>query len=173
MTRIQNRRLLILRHGKSSWNSIFGADFDRPLAKRGRRDAPKVGLWLKNQNLSPDIVYSSPAKRAKETAINVCQTMPFEIENIQWVPFIYEATLKSLISLINTCPDSAGTVLLVGHNPGLEKLIAYLSKDPITVPADGKLLTTTCLAHLEIETAWREAEESSARLISITRPAKM
>ncbi len=167
------RHLLLLRHAKSSWTTDVESDFDRPLAKRGKQDAEKVGSWLNHQKLIPDLILSSPAKRARKTILTACHQIPIDTDDIQWFPEIYDAGLTDLIKVLRTCPDMAQTVLMVGHNPGMEYLLEYLCRGPVPLANDGKLLTTACLANLEIATRWRNLTESAAQLISITRPAEM
>jgi phosphohistidine phosphatase len=169
----KSRRLVLLRHAKSSWKSEAEDDFDRPLAKRGKQEAVKVGIWLKQQKLIPDLVLSSPAARARKTILKVCRELRLDCDEIRWTPEIYDASLDDLIKVIKTCPDKAKTVMIVGHNPGLEYLLEYLCRDPPPVGKDGKLLTTGCIANLELPTKWSAAGQSVARLVSITRPADM
>lgn len=76
------RELLLLRHAKSDWDSDVASDFERPLAKRGKNDAPKVGSWLYREGLVPDHVVSSPATRARQTAIKVCKRLDFKKRRI-------------------------------------------------------------------------------------------
>ncbi|MGH8548194.1 MAG: SixA phosphatase family protein [Methylococcales bacterium] len=169
----KTRHLVILRHAKSSWKSDAETDFDRPLAKRGKQDATKAGLWLKNQKLTPDLVLSSPAQRARRTVLKVCRELSFDADEIRWNPEIYDASLNDLVKVLKTCPDETRTVLLVGHNPGLETLLEYLCREPLPLTEDGKLLTTGCVAHLEVPAKWSATTKSIARLLSITRPTEM
>lgn len=167
------RHLVLLRHAKSSWKSDAETDFDRPLAKRGKQDAVKAGLWLKQQKLIPDLILSSPALRARKTILKVCRGLSFEDDEIQWIPEIYDASLNALVKVLKACPGKAKTVFLVGHNPGLEDLLAYLCQDPVPVTEDGKLLTAGAIAHLEVTGKWSDTTKSVARLLSITRPSDM
>lgn len=167
------RHLLILRHAKSAWDTDAATDFDRPLAERGKKDAPKVGKWLHRQNLIPDHVVASPAKRAKKTARKVCKALGIDKDQIQWEPRIYEAGATRLLEVLADCPPSAKTVMLVGHNPGLETLLVYLCGPNIEVPEDGKLLPTATVAHLEMPKDWSQLETGTARLLSLTRPGML
>lgn len=169
----QSRRLILLRHAKSSWQHEVESDFDRPLAKRGKQDAIKAGLWLKHQKLIPDLILSSPAKRARKTILKVCGELNFDTDDIRWIPEIYDASLNDLLKILKSCPDQAETVMMVGHNPGLEYLLEYLCRDRVRLAADGKLLTAACIANLEITTKWSVASKSTAKLTSITRPPEM
>lgn len=166
------RELLILRHAKSDWSAGDLTDFERPLAKRGKRDAPRVGEWLYREGLVPDLVVSSPAERAKQTAFCVCKSMDFKKKKIQWDRDIYAAGVPDLLGVLSRCPAKATTVLLVGHNPGLEELLRFLAGDEVEIPPDGKLLPTATLARLEMPTDWDDLEPGCAQLVGVTRPRK-
>ena len=168
-----SRELLILRHAKSDWTSGPASDFDRPLAKRGKKDAPRVGEWLYREGLVPDMVISSSAERARQTAVKVCKSMDFKKKNIQWDDKVYEAGVTDLLNVLARCPPEERTVLLVGHNPGLEDLVCYLAVDEVEEPSDGKLLPTAALARLEMPDDWTALEAGCAQLVSVTRPRKL
>jgi len=164
-----SRELLILRHAKSDWDSGARSDFDRPLAKRGRRDTPRVGRWLNEQGLVPDYVVSSPAERAKQTVIGVCAQMDIPAEDIHWDSRIYHASSGALLDVLNESPPDARRVMIAGHNPGLEILLQNLCADEIPMPPDYKLMPTAAVAHLEITSSWRDLEGRLARFLSLTR----
>jgi phosphohistidine phosphatase len=168
-----SRQLLILRHAKSSWDSDAPTDFERPLSKRGQHDAPRMGAWLRQQGCIPDYVVSSPAKRAKQTVRRVCEALAIETDQTHWEPRIYEASPGTLLHVLADCPDKAETVLLVGHNPGLESLVEYLCGDRTPAPTDGKLLPTATVARLAMPDDWGQLETGCAHLISITRPRSL
>ena len=163
------RELLILRHAKSSWDSDARTDFERPLAKRGRKAAPRVGRWLKQQSLVPDYVVSSPAERAKQTVIAVCGQVDFPPEQINWDSRIYGGGTTALVSVLRESPADAQRVLIAGHNPGLEILVQYLCEDSVSFPHDGKLMPTAAVAHLELASEWEDLGRGLARLQSLTR----
>lgn len=167
-----SRQLLILRHAKSDWDSGTSTDFERPLAKRGQRDAPRMGRWLDEQGLIPDYVVSSPALRAKQTTLKVCETLKIEATRLHWEGRIYEASAGILLEVLANCPESSSVVLLVGHNPGLEMLLRYLCSD-IPIPADGKLLPTATLADVEMPDSWSRLDPGAGRLRSLTRPRSL
>jgi phosphohistidine phosphatase len=166
------RELLILRHAKSDWDAPSSSDFDRPLAKRGKRDAPRLGEWLYREGLVPDLVVSSPAERARQTALKVCTSMDFKKKKIVWDEEVYAAGVPALLGVLRRCPETAATVLLVGHNPGLEGLLRFLAGDEVETPPDGKLLPTATLARLEMPKDWSDLEPGCAQLVSICRPRK-
>jgi len=163
------RELLILRHAKSAWDTGARSDFERPLAARGIKAAPKVGRFLVQQNLVPDFLISSPAERAKQTVMAVCRQMGVDPSAIHWDDRIYGGWTSSLVNVLRECPPQAARVLIAGHNPGLEGLLTHLSDQRVSGPGDGKLLPTAALAYLEIRTEWADLDKASGRLISITR----
>jgi phosphohistidine phosphatase len=167
------RELLILRHAKSDWHAGARSDFDRPLAKRGKKDAPRVGEWLYREGLVPDLVVSSPAQRAKQTVIRVCDSMDVNKKAILWEDEIYEGGLERLLNVLARCPDDASTVLLVGHNPGLEELLIHLAGEGIETPTGGTLLPTAALARLEMPQDWSRLEPGCAELLALVRPRKL
>jgi len=166
------RELLILRHAKSDWGTEAARDFARPLAKRGKKDAPRVGEWLYREGMVPDAVISSPAERARQTALAVCKSMDLKKKKILWEEDVYAAGLDELLAVLARCPADASTVLLVGHNPGLEDLLRFLAGEEVEEPADGKLLPTATLARLEMPKDWKSLATGCAQLVSITRPRK-
>jgi phosphohistidine phosphatase len=121
------KRLLILRHAKSSWADSSLDDWQRPLNDRGRRDAPHVGEWLRDRALVPDLILTSDAVRARETADAVATAAGYTRE-IVVEPSLYHATPADAIEVVRSIGDqTARTVLIVGHNPGLEDLVSRLS----------------------------------------------
>jgi phosphohistidine phosphatase len=164
------RELLILRNAVSDWESNALTDFDRPLAKRGKRDAPKIGAWLYREGLIPRYVVSSPARRARQTATRACKSLEIRKRAIVWDPKIYEANLADLLGVLGRCPVESATVLLVGHNPGLEYLVRHLCGNDLTPPPDGNLLPEGALARLEMPEHWDQLAQGCAQLVSITRP---
>jgi phosphohistidine phosphatase len=165
---IMTRELLLLRHGKSDWDTGVD-DFHRPLKDRGKRGAQRIGVWLAQQHLTPDLVVASPAERALVTAQKTCKAMGNGDEGIQRDKRIYAAEIDDLLAVLGDCPQDAGRVMLVGHNPGLEDLLVWLAGEVVPVPEDGKLLPTATLARLQMPVDWRALVAGCARLDSITR----
>jgi len=163
------RELLLLRHGKSDWGTDVD-DYHRPLKDRGKRGAQRVGVWLAQQGQVPDHIVSSPAERALVTAQKTCKVMGNGDQGIQQDIRIYAAGIEELLAVLSDCPQDAGRVMLVGHNPGLEELLVWLAGETIPLPEDGKLLPTATLARLQMPADWRALVAGCARLDSITRP---
>jgi phosphohistidine phosphatase len=160
-----SRELWLLRHAKAERHPGM-EDFDRALKKRGKRAALNLGEWLKQQNLIPDLVLSSPAKRAISTAIRVLEGMDeTEITVIQ-DRRLYGEGFERLKTVLAESSANAHRVLLVGHNPELEDLLTYLL-GIAHVPDRDKLLPTAALARLDMPDDWSDLATESARLLSI------
>ena len=168
MTRM-DRELLILRHAKSAWDTGAPSDFERPLAKRGEKAAPRVGRWLLEQGLIPDYVVSSPALRAKQTVMLVCRKLGVEAQRICWDERVYGGWTRDLIEVLRASPAEAQRVMIAGHNPGLEDLVETLSEGRVPRPADGKLMPTAAVARLRIGVPWAELGAGTGQLLSLTR----
>jgi phosphohistidine phosphatase len=121
------RTLLILRHAKSSWKEPGLTDHDRPLNKRGQRDAPRVGELLDELDLVPQQIFSSDAVRAATTARMVAQACRFDLDLLDITPHLYLATPDTYIQYVQRHGEGEGRVLVVGHNPGLEGLLHVLT----------------------------------------------
>lgn len=163
------RELLILRHAKSAWDTGAPSDFERPLAERGAKAAPRVGRWLRDEGLVPDYVVSSPAERAKQTVIAVCRELGIDERRVCWDRRIYGAWARTLIEVLRESPADARRVLIAGHNPGLENLVEALCGTDTPIPSDGKLMPTAAVARLGFEVPWAELAAGSATLLSLTR----
>ena len=139
------KHIYLLRHAKSSWKDLTIPDFDRPLNKRGKRDAPKMGKLLGKMGVSPDLIISSPAKRTKETISIISKEIHFR-EKIFYNENIYDSSADELLNIIKAFDEKFNRVLLVGHNPSLTDLVNYLSKDKIdNIPTCGIVgLTFNC-----------------------------
>ena len=166
------RELLLLRHGKSDWNTDNN-DFDRPLQDRGKRGAQRIGVWLATNDLVPDYVISSPAERALVTAEKCCKAMGQGSGNIVQQQKIYLADADDLLEVLRQIPTEASRVLLVGHNPGLEELLLSLTGGEVEPAEDGKLLPTATLAILETDEDWSDLKQNSARMVKLIRPSTL
>jgi phosphohistidine phosphatase len=161
--------LLLLRHGKSDWGAGAADDFSRPLARRGTRNSKRIGLWLVEQGLRPDTVITSPAARTLRTATLACKALDIAPGQIVQDPRIYLASPATLLGVLRELPASARTAMLVGHNPGLEDLLARLLGDAVPHPDDGKLMPTAALAHLALDTDWQALDAGRVQLIKLVR----
>jgi phosphohistidine phosphatase len=161
------KTLLILRHAKSAWGDPALEDHDRPLNKRGRESAPKMGELLRKENLRPNLILSSTALRARKTAELVAQACSYtgalELESS-----LYAAPPEAYIRVLSAVPDLYQNVMVVGHNPGLEELVRDLT---------GKIepLPTAALAYVRLPIQhWAElAEDAAGELVHVWRPKEI
>lgn len=120
------KTLTLLRHGKSSWDDHHLSDHDRPLAKRGLRDAPRMGKRMSKRGLEPDWLLTSSAVRALQTAELVEPALRHPGLELRVDPRIYLATPGELLAVLTDTPDRIGELVMVGHNPGLTQLANML-----------------------------------------------
>ncbi len=146
------------------------ADFDRPLKKRGIRDAARIGHWLRDRDLVPDLILSSTAERAIATARLTCDAMGFDKNAVQEEPSLYHASLETLLAVIRGLPGSAHRVLIIGHNPGLEELLAALAETQISPHDDSGRMQTAALALMGLNRDWADTAPGTASIITIIRP---
>lgn len=132
---MMKKTLYIARHAKSSWNDMSLSDFERPLNARGKRDIPFMANLLKDKNIKPELILSSPAKRAKKTAKQYHETLGGEL---RFDERIYEASSMSLLYLVQEAFEKVDSVMIVGHNPGFTALNDMLSDKSIyNIPTAG------------------------------------
>ncbi len=167
------RELLVLRHGKSDWGSDAVDDFDRPLARRGREAVKHMASWLREQNLLPQHILSSPAERARQTALRLCRYAEIPESRIVWEQTIYCADLGALLAVLANAPGQHGRTMIVGHNPGLEELVEYLAGEPIEAPAGRPALPTAALVRVTMPYQWKRLESGCAQLVSTNRPREL
>jgi len=158
-----------MRHAKSDWSTSASNDFDRPLSRRGDRDAPRMAAWLADQGLVPKMIISSPALRTKQTVLAVVEKLGIPEQDIIWDAAVYEASLDQLLEVLDKYSAAADSLLLVGHNPGLDSLVEYLS-DRQPEYRRGKLMTTAAVAVLDYGNKEISTREHSARLQMLMRP---
>ena len=159
------KTLLILRHAKSSWSDSAPVDHMRPLNTRGRRDAPRIGDLLREQRLIPDLILSSDAVRARVTAEAVAETARYA-GKILLDPNLYLASSARIVAVLRAVGETTtDTVMIVGHNPGLEDLVVQLTGESEDLP-------TAALAHVVLPIdQWRDLTMSTrGALLMLWRP---
>lgn len=149
--------LYLFRHAKSSWSFDDLSDQERPLNDRGRDDAPAMGQALGKRHICPDFIVSSPAVRAMSTAVLVARELQYPSNKISINTGIYGADTDDLLAIIHALPDSAASVLLVGHNPTITETANALS--PATV-SEMPTAAVVCL-HFECD-KWEEVSKMNA-----------
>lgn len=132
------KTIVFIRHAKSSWNFPELIDFERPLNKRGKRDAPEMAIRLDKLGIQPDLIVSSSAVRAKMTATYFAELLNYPIPLIQEIDKIYEATKKDVFDVIKTFSNKSEVVLVFGHNPTFTTIANHFSNVSIAnVPTCG------------------------------------
>ena len=181
MTQGQGRTLVLFRHAKSAWPDV--ADHDRPLAPRGRRDAPVMGAWLRDAGLLPDRVLCSTARRARETW-QLAQTGLGTEPPVSFERGVYDSAADGLLTLVRQASAAVTTLLVIGHNPTNEDL-AFMLAAP--TPGDGAgsapddaaasamermraKFPTAAIAVLGFAGTWRGLGQGKARLTAFVTP---
>ncbi len=166
---MQSRQLVLVRHAKAETGD--GPDIERALAARGLGDAPGIGERLAREGLAPDRVVVSPARRAAQTwelaAGRLDSPAPVVDERV------YRNTVADLLAVVRETPADAGTVVLVGHNPGLEQFAAALDDQTADPKLRGELargLRTAGVAVFRLGTAWAQADAGTATLVAVSSP---
>lgn len=164
------RKLILLRHAKSDWPDV--ADHERPLAKRGRRDAPAVGHWLAASGYLPGSVICSTALRARQTWELARSRMLSGVSPVvRYEPRVYGATVLGLLMLVREFDPAWRTAMIVGHNPGLAELAVGLANpDSGAVP---HAFPTAAVAVLRLLGSWAETAPGEATLLAFTVPAEL
>ncbi|MEQ1923240.1 MAG: histidine phosphatase family protein [Pyrinomonadaceae bacterium] len=160
------KTLYLLRHAKSSWDDTTQTDFERPLNPRGLKAAPLMGEFIAKKGLEPSVIVSSPAMRAKTTARLIKDAGSLSAE-IVFEKSIYEASPNALRQVVSEIDHEHASVLLVGHNPGMESFIQYLTGELEPMP-------TAALAVIELMVEkWAEINDRSGNLLGIYRPKEL
>ncbi|NJD59730.1 MAG: hypothetical protein C3F13_18765 [Anaerolineales bacterium] len=148
------KTLLLLRHAKSSWKQPELNDHERPLNKRGKKEAPKVGEYLKANDLVPDLILSSTARRAHDTAQAVAEESGYAKE-IELYQDLYLSDTDCYLDILQRLPDTATRVLVVGHNPDLDELLTLLTDV-------NEHMNTAALAQIDLPiSSWNELNEAT------------
>lgn len=149
------KTLYLLRHAKSSWDDPGLDDFDRPLAKRGREAAARIGRLMADRGWVPDLALVSPALRARDTWEGVAPAFAAPVET-RFEPALYLAAPDDILALLRALPDAPQSVVLVGHNPGLEQCAALLAgggSDPEPLARMTAKFPTAALARFDVAAA--------------------
>jgi phosphohistidine phosphatase len=144
------KQLILLRHAKSSWKDSSLNDHDRPLNKRGKKAAPLMGQRLAAKDKLPQLIISSTAKRALETAKHIARQINYPLADIKTMKSIYHASSMELIEIITHCNDKVDCLMLVGHNPTITQLSNQLlqaSHQFNNIPTAGMLSININIEH--------------------------
>ena len=160
------KEIWVMRHGKSDWSHPDLKDFDRPLNKKGKRDAPRMGEWIRSISSPPELIVSSPAKRAKATTQAVADVLGAKT-SVQWWDELYPGDVNTTVKRIRQLSNETECIMIIGHNPHQQELVSYFV-------ADGNLrlrLPTAAVVLLagEIE-SWKQLSQSRFYLRGFVTP---
>jgi phosphohistidine phosphatase len=161
------KTLLLMRHGKSSWKDDSLPDHERPLKKRGRRDSQRIAQEIDRNDLYPQIILSSSAARARETVENIVDILDYE-NRIIFSDELYMAEPEDFIHILQGLSDDYDTVLIVGHNPGMETYLQIIDGEIESLPTAG-------LGHLILVLdSWQDLSlDTMGDLIGLWRPKEL
>ena len=170
------KTIYLARHAKSAWDTGAVTDYDRPLSKRGKKDAKHMALELARLQWRPEKVISSPALRARQTCLFLCEGLNLSTEMVTWDNNIYAAYMVTLLQILTSLPEALRSVMLVGHNPAMEDLLEHLCTRDLLhskKQSNGKLFTTGNIAKLEISVSWKDMVMHEAQLDALLRPKEL
>ena len=161
------KTLLIMRHAKSSWDESGLHDHDRPLNKRGKVNAPRMGRLLRELDMVPDLIMTSSARRARDTAEAVADQSGYEGE-AKVVEDLYAAPPEAYLEALEAVDDSYARILVIGHNPGLEELLEMLTSEREALP-------TAAIARVDLPIeSWQAlTDETPGKLIKLWRAKEL
>lgn len=162
------KTLLLMRHAKSSWKEDNTKDIDRPLTKRGKKDAPMMARLLKKENLHPDLILCSSAKRSRHTVRAMLEELELSDEIVIELDSLYLAEPQAYLEAIHEQSENAHCILVVGHNPGLEALAQVLSDSVISLP-------TATVAEIKLPIKkWSDLDEKTeGKLENVWKPKEL
>ena len=159
------KKIILIRHAKSAWDNPWLDDHDRPLAPRGLKDAPTMGKRLHARGIHPDLILSSTAVRALETAQIIARELDYPGE-IKAEKKLYHASASGILKVLQIQSDTLHTVFLVGHNPGLNDLISLLGGSIDNLPTSGQYGFQADIIH------WNDLDRKNTRFWFLDYPKK-
>lgn len=152
------KNLFLIRHAKSSWKNPHLSDFDRPLNKRGKENLKLMSKFFAEKFSKPDLILSSPAVRAKVTALGFAEKLDYNDEKIIFLDELYMADSKDIAKIISSQNDGFNSIALFGHNPGFTDFVNLYSKSFLeNIPTCG-------IVHLTMELNWKEIRQGAFSL---------
>jgi phosphohistidine phosphatase len=164
------KRLTLIRHANAEWKNANIRDFDRPLNKRGLTEAEAMGKLLLEQELIPDLLLTSPARRTQQTTEAILHKIELTPRRVKAIEHLYLAAMEDILVLVRGTGPKVTHLAIVGHNPGLSDLAKHLGPEgvPIADMATGSACTLTFTAH-----AWAQLAAPAARAVQYEPPSKL
>ena len=170
---VETHQLFLLRHAKSSWDDPEIDDHDRPLAPRGRRAAARIADYATKRAIRPDLILCSSAKRARQTLERIAPSLGRDAE-IHIERSLYGATEDRLLERLHVVPDEADSVMMIGHNPGVQDLALLLAKEGRLRTTLEDKFPTAGLATLAFGSlAWKDVDTESGELVDFAVPRRL
>jgi phosphohistidine phosphatase len=163
-------QLYIMRHAKSDWAAAGSSDFDRPINKRGEKSAIRIGQWMSENNQLPKKVICSSAVRAKQTIELVLKQFTDNVIKINYDKSLYLADLETLLETIQLYKEDVNSLMLVAHNPGLERLVHFLSQESDN---DYRSMTTANLVIFEFDNNQFDPYSDKGKLTEFIKPKEL
>jgi phosphohistidine phosphatase len=166
-TLVLMKTLFIVRHAKSSWEDISVGDFDRPLNERGKKDAPRMGKRLKEKEIHPELMLTSPAKRAFSTCEKIAKILGYTLDKIKTDRRLYHASEEEIVTILSNLKDKCDSVMIFGHNPGLTEFVNTItdgSNGIDNIPTCGVIALT-----LPID-SWSELGKAKGKMLFFDYP---
>ena len=162
------KTLILVRHAKSSWKDTTLNDIQRPLNKRGNKDAPKMGEYMDKHNIQPEVIFSSPGLRALTTARLISVKIGIKPSDIIVDDNIYTFNSEDLLNVIKTLKNKYEKVMIVAHNPAITDLVNYLAGSKIdNIPTCGVVVLKFPID------SWKKVSKNKARIDSFDYPKKL
>jgi phosphohistidine phosphatase len=161
------KAIYLIRHAKSSWTDDRLTDFERPLNERGKKDAPRMAKRLKEKEIHPDLMITSPAKRASKTCREFSKILNFPKTSIKSDEQLYHANPETILETIRNIKDKFDVILLFGHNPGLTEFAEWLTGETLNnIPTCG-------IVGVKLKTnSWKKTDPSLARMLFFDFPKR-
>lgn len=167
------RTVFLLRHGKSSWSDATLRDIDRPLAPRGARASRRIAGYIRRQKVRPALVLCSPSLRTRQTLEAIGPALGKRCA-VELVPELYAASEEELLERLRALPNTVGSVMIIGHNPGLQSLALTLASRGDELPKLAQKFPTGALATLTVRTEkWHALAAGAAELVAYIVPREL
>ncbi len=166
------RRLYLLRHAKSSWKLAGQLDYERGLTERGEDDLELISELIRENEIAPDFIFCSGARRARDTLKAVAKALPSDAQ-VEYTDAIYQASTRDLLLVLQGVPATYNSVLLVGHNPSIHDLSVEIARESEELVRLAAKFPTAALAEFEFDGEWAELAENSTGLTRFTRPKQL
>lgn len=160
------KQLLLIRHGKSSWDHPGLSDHDRPLNQRGERDVPRMASALIGRGIKPDRIVTSTANRARSTALKIAEEMQIPDDRVEETESLYLAAPATILRIVQNLDESLNTVFLFGHNPGMHEAVEGLTSNGSVYE-----FPTLAVGRIRLEEEyWGQVDWNSGELIELITP---